>query len=206
MKSIDDNIETLSRAILNEAHSDAEHVVQEAKAQAEAIRRRGLADAEAERKRILDKAGQEVERVRSQAVANARLKARSIQFQRREKMLDKVFTAARGKIASVQSWSNYEEIAVRLLKEALQQLNSPQARVHLDARTAQVLTKKLVADIAGEMKVELEMGKPLEKGSGVVVESTDGRLQFDNTLENRLNRLQNNLRSPVYHLLSGEKL
>jgi vacuolar-type H+-ATPase subunit E/Vma4 len=54
--------------------------------------------------------------------------------------------------------------------------------------------------------VEIEVGAPLEKGTGVMVESESGRMVFDNTLENRLNRLQNTLRSPVYHLLSGEKL
>jgi V/A-type H+/Na+-transporting ATPase subunit E len=206
MKSIDDNIETLSRAILSEANSKADQVLAEARAKADEIRKRGISQAEEERKRILDKAKQEVESVRSQAIANARLKARSLQFSRREALLNKVFASARDQLPSIQTWTNYDEIATRLLKEAVLQLNSAQARVHLDEKTTQRLKQQAVQTVAAELKVELDLGKPLENGIGVVAESEDGRIQFDNTLENRLNRLINNLRSPVFHLLSGEQL
>ena len=206
MKSIDDNIETLSRAILNEARSEADQVLAQARVKADEIRNRGLAEAEAERVRILEKAKQEVERVRSQAIANARLKARSMQFQRREELLDRVFAAARQQLPGVQSWTHYDAIASRLLKEAVHQLNAPQAQVRMDGKTAKSLNQKLVQDVAAELKVELGLGKPLEQGLGVIVESHDGRLHYDNTLEDRLNRLQSTLRSPVYHLLNGEQL
>jgi V/A-type H+/Na+-transporting ATPase subunit E len=206
MKSIDDNIETLSRAILNEAESEAERVKAEAREKADEIRKRGQAEAEAEKKRILDRAKQDVDRVRSQAIANARLKARSAQFQRREALLDKVFASANGQVSGIQAWSNYDEIAIRLLKEAIQQVNADKLVVHLDSKTAQRLNQHVLKEVAVELKVELVQGDPLAKGTGVVVESENGRLQFDNTLENRLSRLQNILRSPVYHLLSGEKL
>ncbi len=206
MKSIDDNIETLSRAILNEARGEADQVLAQARAKADEIRSRGLAEAEVERARILDKARQEVDRVRSQAIANARLKARSMQFQRREELLDKVFASARAQIPGIQSWTNYDKIASRLLKEAVQQLNAPQARVRMDGNTASSLNEQIIQSVAADLKVELDLGQPLEKGTGVIVESDNGRLHYDNTLEDRLNRLQSTLRSPIYHLLNGEQL
>lgn len=206
MKSIEDNIETLSRAILNEAKSESENLLAAAQARADEIRQRALADSQAERARILERAKADVDRVHSQAIANARLKARSLQYQRREQVLDRVFEQARKQLAGIQSWSEYEEIAMRLLREGIQQINSPKVRVRMDARTAQRLNQAALQKLAAELKVEIEIGAPLEKGTGVVVESESGRMVFDNTLENRLSRLQNTLRSPVYHLLSGEKL
>jgi vacuolar-type H+-ATPase subunit E/Vma4 len=50
------------------------------------------------------------------------------------------------------------------------------------------------------------VGTLLEEGTGLVVSSSEGRLRYDNTLETRLSRLQNALRSAVYHVLTGEKL
>ena len=44
------------------------------------------------------------------------------------------------------------------------------------------------------------------KASGIIAETMDGHRQFDNTLEARLHRLQDSLRSPVYHILMGETL
>jgi vacuolar-type H+-ATPase subunit E/Vma4 len=38
------------------------------------------------------------------------------------------------------------------------------------------------------------------------VETVDGRRQYDNTLEVRLGRMRNSLRSSVYRLLMGESL
>ncbi len=61
-------------------------------------------------------------------------------------------------------------------------------------------------EISKGMKARLQLGEPLEKGTGVMVETSDGHLQYDNTLETRLNRMQGGLRSTVYHLLMGESI
>jgi vacuolar-type H+-ATPase subunit E/Vma4 len=46
----------------------------------------------------------------------------------------------------------------------------------------------------------------LDEGTGVVVDASAGKLHYDNTLETRLSRLQNSLRSSVYKVLMGEKV
>jgi vacuolar-type H+-ATPase subunit E/Vma4 len=48
------------------------------------------------------------------------------------------------------------------------------------------------------------MGETLEQGTGVVVETLDGHRQLDNTLETRLKRMEEALRTPVYRILTGE--
>ncbi|HWT79891.1 MAG TPA: V-type ATP synthase subunit E, partial [Candidatus Methylomirabilis sp.] len=70
--------------------------------------------------------------------------------------------------------------------------------------TQKLLSGALLEDISKEMKTELALGNPLEQGTGVMVETEDGHLKFDNTLETRLNRLQGGLRSSVYRILMGE--
>jgi vacuolar-type H+-ATPase subunit E/Vma4 len=52
--------------------------------------------------------------------------------------------------------------------------------------------------------VQLQAGPVFDQGIGVIVETMDGHLQFDNTLETRLSRMQNSLRARVYELLTGE--
>jgi V/A-type H+/Na+-transporting ATPase subunit E len=206
MRSIEENIETLSRAILDVANADAEQILSDAHAKADSIRQRAHDQAAAERKEILDRAYQEAQRIRSQSVATAQLKARTMTLEHREKLLNSVFANARKDVGNIEKWSDYEAIARHLLKEAIQQLGASSVRVHADAITQKTLTGKPVDDISQELKVSIEFGDALAKGTGVVVETTDGHLQYENTLENRLNRLQNVLRSPVYHILIGETL
>ena len=206
MEAQAENIEHLSRAILEEARAEAEGIRAEAQAKSDEILKRAKEQAEAETKAILAKAGQEAERLRGQAVAAAQLKARALQLEHREKLLDGVFKAAAEKLADIPKRPDYDGIAARLLREALAQLRVAKAEVRAEAATAKVLTEAALKKIAGDLKVELTSGKPLEEGTGLMVDSAEGHLHFDNTFENRLSRLQNALRSAVYKVLMGEKL
>ena len=206
MRSIEENIETLSRAILGEANADAQRILADARAKAEVIRQRAREQAAAERKEILDRANQESERLRGQSIATAQLKARTLQLEHREKLLDVVFATARKDMPTIVKWSDYDVVARRLLREALTKLGSSEVRLHTDAATGTALSSSVLAEVSKETNVQIEVAEPLAKGSGVLVETTDKHLQYENTLDDRLDRLQNVLRSPVYHILIGETL
>jgi len=206
MTSVDENVKILSRAVLSDVNSNAEQILAEARTKAGEIRVRAQEQAEAERARILDQAKVEAERVRSQAVAITQLKARTMELEQREKIIENVFETARQNLASVQDGSGYEQITQLLLREALNQLGAPAARIRADESTRKFLTSGMLDKISAELKIQLTQGETLKKGVGVIVETVDGRRQYDNTLETRLKRIQDTVRSPVYHILMGEPL
>ena len=206
MKPEDENIEALSRAILRDARAEAEGLQEEARAKAEAIRQRAQAEAEAERKVILDQAQQDAERLRSQSVATAQLKARTLQLEHREKLLDRVFDTVRERLSSIQKRPDFDKVAAQLLREAITQLNSTDAEVRADNVTERFLKSTAVEKFSKELNAHISFGKPLESGTGLTVSSSNGHLTYDNTLETRLSRLQNSLRSAVYQVLMGEKI
>jgi len=194
----------LERAILMEAREESEQMQAEAKERAEAIHRRAREQAESERKTILDRANQDAERLRSQAVATAQLKARSMQLEHREKLLDSVFEEVRKKLAGAGKRPDYDAIAGLLLREALTQLRVSKAEIRADESTMQALKKGALEQLARELKGEFVLGSALEEGTGVVVDASDGKIHYDNTLETRLSRLQATLRSSVFNVLMGE--
>jgi vacuolar-type H+-ATPase subunit E/Vma4 len=190
MKSPDENIKVLSRAVLSDAREDAEQALNEAKAKAEEIRQNAREEAEANRSRIMEQAHREAERVRSQAVAVAQL--------------EEVFSEAHQKLTAMQRDSDYEQVAERLLRESLKQLNADMARVRADKTTQEIFTTSLLEKVSKDLDVKIQMGETLEQGTGVVVETMDGHRQLDNTLETRLTRMEEALRTPVYRILTGE--
>ncbi|HSJ88984.1 MAG TPA: V-type ATP synthase subunit E family protein [Anaerolineales bacterium] len=205
MKTELEDIEMLERAILGEARDEAEQIKAEAKEKAEAIRRRAQERAEEERKAILNQATQDVERLRGQAVSTAQLKARSVQLAHREQLLDRVFDTVKEKLAAVQKRPDYDEIAALLLREALVQLRVNKAEIRADQATKNSLQKRALGEISKELNGQFTLGDTLEEGSGIVVSAADGKLNYDNTLETRLNRLQSTLRASVNKVLMGEK-
>ena len=119
MKTEAQDIEMLERAILTEAREKAEQIKAEAKEKAmrsESARRN---EAEAERKAILERAKQDAERLRSQAVATAQLKARSLELARREQLLERVFKAVKEKLPEIQKRPDYDQIAAHAAARSL---------------------------------------------------------------------------------------
>ena len=178
---------------------------EEAQAKADTIRQRAQEEAEQARREILEKAQQEADRVRSQTLSSAQLKSRTLQLESREKLLDRVFEAAREKLADVQNRPDYDQLVTMLLREALVQLRVNKANVRADEATRALLEKKILRDISSELNGQYTIAENLEEGRGVVIEAAEGKLHYDNTLETRLQRLQGTLRSSVYKLLMGEQ-
>jgi V/A-type H+/Na+-transporting ATPase subunit E len=206
MKPMEDNIESLSRAVMNEVRGSADQVLEDARKKAETIRKQARERAETESQEILDRARQEADRIRGQKIAAAQLKARTLQLKTREQMLDKVYKTALQELPTVQQWTDYEEIARDLLREALKQMRVSEVRIRADQRTMVHYPDSFLAELSREMKIQINRGEPLSKGTGVVVEAANGRMQYDNTLETRLQRMWNAMRSPVNHILMGEAL
>jgi vacuolar-type H+-ATPase subunit E/Vma4 len=206
MKTIEENIQALTSAVLNEASVEAEAIVSEARIKAEAVRERAQEQAEAERNAILDKACQEAARLHSQAIATTQLQARTTQLERREQLLDGVFEEARKQLTTMQQWTDYQQIAQQLLREALVHLGSDAAQIRADARTRTFLTDEVLSAVSEELKIQVQHGEELSEGTGLIVQTIDGHRQYDNTLEARLGRLQNTLRAQVLSLLMGDKI
>jgi vacuolar-type H+-ATPase subunit E/Vma4 len=204
MAPVDESIELLSQAVMREAHGEAEQTLARAREDALKIQQTAQEQAQTERKGILERASEEEGRIRRQAIATAQMKARTLQLKKREELLNGVFEEARQQLNSLQQWSDYDRIARNLLHEALTHLQTGSALIKADEVTLQYLSVEVLEEISKELNVKLQIKDTLDQGTGVIVETEDGRRRFDNTLETRLNRMQDTLRSPVYRLLVGE--
>jgi vacuolar-type H+-ATPase subunit E/Vma4 len=203
MNSEEESLQALSRAVMTEARSAADQTLTEARQKAEAIRSESESKAAAARAGILENANKEAARIRSQAVASAHLKARTLQLERRETLLNQVFTRVMQDLPTVQQNGDFKSITAALLKEALGQLGSDSAIVQADPHSSELISRELLEPLSKELNLKLQMGEPLKEGTGVIVQTLDGHRRFDNTLETRLGRLQDSLRSPVYQVLMG---
>lgn len=204
MAPVDESIEMLSHAVMREAQNEAEAVLSRAKEDARKIMEEAQDQADAERKAILKRASQDEERTRRQMIASAQIKARTLQLKKREELLDKVFGEAHQQLSGLQQWSDYDRIVIGLLREALMSLQTDSALIQADKETLQYLTDGVLEKVSKELNVRLQIKGSLSQGTGVIVETDDGRRRFDNTLETRLDRMKDALRAPVYRILVGE--
>jgi V/A-type H+-transporting ATPase subunit E len=200
-----DSIESLERAIIEEAQGEAQQILESARTQAQIIHQETEAQIESEGNVILEQARKKAETLRSQSEASARIEAQTLRLKRREQLLAQVFDRAQERLASATQWPDYDQVARHLVRDAVTHLGSDNILVRADAETQTVLTPGVLAELATELGVYLRPGEPISEGTGIILETPDGHCRYDNRLETRLSRIQSALRTPVYRILVGEE-
>jgi len=199
-----EKIQVLESTIMEIAQQEAQAILDEARAKADSLRSQAEAKAAVESERILAAARQTVEKLIDQATAKAQLEAQMLKLQRREQALQRALAKARLRLATIPERPDYADIVRRLISEAVTYMGDAAFVIRADAATQRVLDQILLADLAQQLNVQLESGPQLEEGTGIVLTTPDGRRRYDNTLETRLARIQEDVRTPVYHILAGD--
>ncbi len=197
------NIQALENAIMAEAKREARQILEEARTKADRIKREAQLETEAECKTIVQQAAIEAEMLRGHAAAAAQLEAQNLKLQRREQLLTSVLNAAQQRLSEVTRWAEYGDIVRGLIREAAAKLNAVELLIHADATTQDILTDAVLSELSTTLAVRLVRGEVLHSGSGVVLETPDGHRRYDNTLETRMQRIQESLRADIYHVLRG---
>ena len=205
LKSIDERIEDLSRAIIEEAHADAEMLKSVAKLKVNVVLEAGQKQAEKIRTEILENAKLEAERLKEERLAEVAIKAKIEWLEKREELLETVFRTVRLRCKSLLESDEYPQALQGLIMDAVGQLQSNQVWLHLDSASRSLLDEKSLDVISESLGVEMHVGDDLTDSIGVIAKDALGHRIFDNTLETRLNRQMESLRSDVYKILMGEE-
>lgn len=204
LKSLDERITELTRSILDEAKSDVEKIQAEAKQKESEILKRGKLQAEQLHTEILEKARRDAELRKEERLAEITVKARVEAYERREQLLEATFEAVRKRLPRVPDEPGYLDALMDLMREAIQQLQSEKAILRFDAASRKLIGEEAINELGAEFGVALSIGEDLSEGIGVVAQDEKGHRIFENTLEMRLERQIERLRTTVFSILIGE--
>jgi vacuolar-type H+-ATPase subunit E/Vma4 len=201
-----DDIQELERAILQQASGEARQILADARAKVSSLRQEAQAQADVERLAILDSAHRNADSLLAHTAAEVRVEAQSLRLRRREQLLDRVFDEALQRLASAEEWPDYGQIARFLVREAVGHIDADEMLVQADEGAQRALDEGVLGALGQELGVHLSPGATLARGTGVVLVTPDGHRRFDSTLESRLTRMHERLRTAVYRTLVGEAL
>jgi len=197
----------LADAVRSEAARDQERILSNARSSARTLREQARAEAEIEGNRIIQDSETRTARFVEQTRASAGIEAQALRLDNREALLNKVFDLAVEGLQAVPNLEDYCSVVYALIRDAVAHMGNVNSMVVLvDSVTRKCLDDKILEQLGREADIQLTLGGLLDEGTGLVVQSQDGRLFYDNTLRARLTRLRSSLRASVFQILRGGDL
>jgi vacuolar-type H+-ATPase subunit E/Vma4 len=200
--------ENLIAGIARDAAEEAARILAEAEKATETRLKAAADQAQAVVQQAESKAEEQAQRIQDQSASSLRMERRRIALKLREQAVQEVLTRVRTQLAGMVGGSKYREVLQAWIVEAAIGLGAAKATVNASAAERKQIDKKLL-QAAEKTVVELTGGKVLLVladedpliPQGVVLKDAEGRVEFNNQVATRLQRLQSEIRKNIHQTL-----
>jgi len=212
-----DGVQRIIEEIEKTTEATVSEMLGEAKKKVDGILQEARVHADEQERSIVDSGEQEARRESQRILAEARIKARREKVKAQEDIVQQSFERAREglKEAAEQGMiegTAYRDVLERLIRQSVVSSGESALEVLVNPRDTGLLTREVLASIAGqaggELGVDVSLSlseEPLSCMGGVVIRSSDGKIRVDNTFEARIDRFRETIRTRVARELFGQE-
>jgi V/A-type H+-transporting ATPase subunit E len=147
---------------------------------------------ETEYDKIISDGKKEADKIEKQIVGGSDIEARNKQLLALEAAVDRVFTTALEQITNSDRNNDYANLINTLLQQATSTLGTTEVRVFTNAKDKDVVQSSLSNFSGSELSSET-----IDCIGGVKIESKDGAMKFDNTIDAKIDRLKPLIRKEI---------
>ena len=147
---------------------------------------------EAEYDKIIADGKKEADKIEKQIVGGADIEARNKQLLALEASVNRVFTTALDQITNTDRNSDYSNLINSLLQESTKILGTTEVKVYTNAKDKNVVQSSLSSFSGSKLSSEI-----IDCIGGVKIESKDGAMKFDNTIDAKIERLKPLIRKEI---------
>jgi V/A-type H+-transporting ATPase subunit E len=147
---------------------------------------------EQEYAKIISEGKKEAEKLEKQIVGNADLESRNKQLLLVEESIEKVFAKAIKKIQDADRNKDYAKLVSSMLQESIDAIGTSNVVIQTNSKDKPVVESLLSKFKGAELSSDL-----IDCLGGIRVQSKDGTMKFDNTIDARLERLKPLIRKDI---------
>ena len=142
--------------------------------------------------KIISDGKKEADKIEKQIVGGSDIEARNKQLLALEAAVDRVFTTALEQITNSDRNSDYANLINTLLQESTKILGTTDVKVFTNAKDKDVVQSSLSNFSGSELS-----SQTIDCIGGVKIESKDGAMKFDNTIDAKIERLKPLIRKEI---------
>ncbi|MCK6555828.1 V-type ATP synthase subunit E [Candidatus Binatia bacterium] len=188
--------ESLAALIREQSAAEAAAVVAQGRERAERIREAGARQVERVEHDAREEGTARGRREAAQLLAAAETECQRRYLQARERLIEESIAHASERLAGLATRPDAAIVVERLIAAGLQILPPGPVRVSMPEAYAGLLDAAAL-DRLGGARIEIKLQPDFPSGGGVILETPEGRLRFDNSFGARLRRLADRLRRAV---------
>lgn len=205
-----DSAKVLCDKILSDAKKEAEDIIKEAENKAAQKREQAAKEAESTFNDIVKKAEEDAGHISKRILAGVNLEAKQLTLRGREQLISFIFDKAKERIEKMRGSEDYRYFLKNLALEGIPVLSAQNILLYVKKEDRGIITEDFLKDISAEieekqgLKVSMVLSETSIKETGVTLESSDGSVVFNNTVEERIKRFRDELRIIIVREVFGE--
>ncbi len=189
------DIQKEAEAIISAAGTQAKETLRVAKEQADQTYHAALVEAK-------EKAESEKRKIAS--VAEVEVRNRLLQV--KEDLVNEAFEKALVKLKNYAQTEEYHAYLLKLIEDIAKRMDQKVLVLEVNAKDKGWLTKDMLKSASKKLHVEFRISDQTQTCiGGCIIQSEDGAVVYDCTLDNRLSELKPELRAQVAKTLFGEE-
>lgn len=203
--SIKSGIAAISNEVLSEVQKEAEVIIKAAETEAKEILRKAKLEADQRYREELNLAKARAVAERRKIASITEVEMRNHLLQTKEDLVENAFQKAVEKFKRYVETKEYQTYMLMLIEETARKIGRKDLTIQVNAKDAQWLTQEKIETLAQKLQVELKIARSTEQFiGGCIVQTSDGKIIYNSTIDNRLEELKPTLRVEVAKILFGE--
>jgi V/A-type H+-transporting ATPase subunit E len=204
--NVKNGIAAISSEVLGDVQKEAEATILEAENQAKETLKLAKHEADQKYREMINQAKLKAETEKRKIASTTELEIRNRLLQTKEDLVDFAFDKALTKLINYVETDEYRKHLLNQIEDVAKKIGQKNLVAEVNAKDAAWLNQEKLAPIAKKLHAEIKLSKATEQFiGGCIIQTADGKIIFNNTIDARLEELKPTLRIKVAKILFEEE-
>ena len=203
--SVKSGVTAIANEVIGDVQKEAEAIIAAAENEAKETLRLAKEKADRTYHAILIEANEKAEAEKRKIASITEVELRNRLLQTKEELVDEAFEKATTKLKRYVETKEYEIYLLKLIEDIAKKMEQKVLVLEVNTRDKSYLTLDILKKLSKKAKTELKFSEQTSNSiGGCKVQTEDGKIVYDGTLDNRLQELKPELRAKIAKSLFGE--
>jgi V/A-type H+-transporting ATPase subunit E len=205
--SVKNGVSAIAKDVIGDVQKAAEAIILAAENEAKATLKGAKEHADQDYRATIAQAKAKAEAEKRKIASVTEVEMRNRLLQTKEDLVDVAFEKALVELKTFVETEDYHNYLLKVIEDAAQRIGQKDLIVQVNAKDKDWLTPDTLKRLSKKLHCELRLSDETEDYlGGCIIQTEDGKIIYDVTLDNRLKELKPTLRVEIAKTLFGEAI